>query len=478
MLGVFAAFGHAVFPQKLSFSNAGGALAGLPSGASSDWARGPGFGIAKDYNVILISIDTLRADHTSAYGYRRDTTPTLEALAAGGVRFASNSSTTSWTLPAHLSMLTGRLQLSHGVLDDRHALAPDVPTLAEELKRAGYVTGAVVSAPYLNRRYGFSRGFDHYDDETIHWKTHGESYRHVTAPMVQQAAAAWLREHASERFFLFLHYWDPHYDFAPGKPYDTMFDPDYRGSITGDNFYFDPAVNRRMNRRDLEHIIALYDGEIRLVDDHLAKLRTTLALLGVGDRTLLVVTGDHGEEFFEQGYKAHRRSLYDEVLRVPLIKKVPGVPPKKRLVTMETSIADVAPTILALVGGGPLQGAEGIELATIAYGDRPEARRRTIAELYRAESLNVQISVREPGRKLIHHFNRPRMEIYDIAADPGERVRLPAQLGFVGGLSEELTAYLNRAWPSFRHRVGGGRTNTLAMDRETEERLRALGYVD
>ncbi len=436
-----------------------------------------GLGIAEGYNVILISVDTLRADHTSAYGYQRDTTPTLRALAENGVRFTNTRSTTSWTLPAHLSMLTGRFQLGHGVLNDHHMLAADVPTLAERIHEAGYATGAIVSAPYLNHRYGFARGFDHYDDETVHWKTHGESYKYVTAPLVQEAAADWLAGNTKKPFFLFLHYWDPHYDYAPGKPYDTMFDPDYRGTITGDNLYFNPRINRRMDPRDLEHIIALYDGEIRLVDDYLAELRATVSKLGIADQTVIIVTGDHGEEFFEHGYKGHRRSLYDEVLHVPLVVYVPGRQPARPVVTMETSIADITPTILSLLGLPGFQGLDGADLAPVAFGHAPPWNRRIISGLYRAESLNVQLSVRERGRKIIQHFNRPRLEVYDLADDPGEEHRLPTSAGFVGSLTDTLLAYLNPAWTSYCERLGQGAGNTLEIDTETQERLRALGYA-
>jgi len=433
--------------------------------------------VAKGYNVILISIDTLRADHVGAYGYARATSPTIDALASSGVMFRHTTSTTSWTLPAHLSMLTGRSLLGHGVVDDDHMLGDDVPTLAESFQRAGYATGAIVSAPYLESRYGFARGFDDYDDHTIQWSTHGESYKHVTAPLVQKTAETWLEQHAKGRFFLFLHYWDPHYDYAPGPPYDTMFDPDYRGDLTGDNYYFNPRVNRKMNRRDLEHIIALYDGEIRLVDDHLAMLRGTLERLGVTARTVIVVTGDHGEEFFEHGYKGHQRSLYEESVRVPLVVNVPGVTPARRVVETETSLIDVMPTILALTGLPIPAGVEGVEMADIAFAGAPEHERHTVSELYRTDALNVQVSVRDGAHKLIQHMNRPRMESYDLSLDPAEAVKTPGSAPWVGPLSSELLGWLNQRWPGFQKRVGLRHGTALTMDAETEERLRALGYV-
>jgi arylsulfatase A-like enzyme len=145
--------------------------------------------LAPGYNLVLVSIDSLRSDHLDAYGYHRSTAPTISELAAEGVLFRNNSSATSWTLPAHMSMLTGRSLLGHGVIFDDRSLTADVPTLAESLQGAGYRTGAVVSAPNVEARYGFDRGFDDYDDRTISFATNGESYKTVPAPLLQKTTA-------------------------------------------------------------------------------------------------------------------------------------------------------------------------------------------------------------------------------------------------------------------------------------------------
>jgi arylsulfatase A-like enzyme len=429
---------------------------------------------ARDYNVVLISIDSLRSDHLSAYGYPRDTSPTLATLARDGVLCANNSSTTAWTLPGHMSILTGRTLLGHGVVSDDRMLTDDVPTLAESFQQAGYTTGAVVSAPYVESRYGFNRGFDTYDDRTIYFATHGESYKNVTAPLVQKTAASWLSSNADRKFFLFLHYWDVHYDYNPGPPYDTMFDPDYDGDVDGENFYFSPSVNAHMDRRDLDHVIALYDGEIRLVDDQIGRLRETLAELGVADRTIIVVTSDHGDEFFEHGRKGHHRSLYDEILRVPLVIYVPGLEPLRPVLEMETSIVDIVPTVLSLVGIPIPAGVDGEDLSRIAYGDTPEWNRRTVAELYRIGSLNCQVSLRSSEEKLIHHFNRRLTERYRTEIDPTESDALAGN----GALIEEMHDVLEELWPVYWSRVSREGVNALAMDPETEARLKALGYFE
>jgi arylsulfatase len=441
-------------------------------------ARAGQLAVAPDYNVILISIDSLRADHLSAYGYRRDTSPAIMALGRDGVVFRNASSTTAWTLPGHMSILTGRSLLGHGVLTDTQKLGDDIPTLAESFKGSGYTTHAIVSAPYVEARYGFDRGFDSYDDQTIRFTTHGASYKEVTAPLVQRTAATWLDQNAGRKFFLFLHYWDVHYDYAPGPPYDTMFDPHYEGAIDGENFYFNPAVHARMAERDLAHVIALYDGEIRLVDDHVAKLRAKLDDLGIDGKTIIVVTGDHGDEFFEHGQKGHHRTVYDEVLRVPLVVYVPGATPRRGIVEMETSTIDIMPTVLGLVGIASPEGVEGADLTGVAYLGRPEWDRTTIAELYRPKSLNVQVALRRTGQKLIHHFNDRSVETYDIATDPGERTRLPIHGSQASEMMTDLSSWLNDRWAAYRRRIREGMDRTVTIDAETHERLRALGYVE
>ncbi|MBI5506842.1 MAG: sulfatase [Deltaproteobacteria bacterium] len=436
---------------------------------------------ANGYNVILVSIDSLRADHLGAYGYPRATSPTIDALAGRGVRFGNCQSTTSWTLPAHVSLLTGRSLLGHGVVADDRRLSDSVPTLAEAFAGAGYATHAIVSAPYVNSRFGFARGFDEYDDTTVYFETNEDSYHSITAPKVQAAAASWLEGHRQRPFFLFLHYWDVHYDYAPGSGYDTMFDPDYEGSITGDNYYFDPKIRAGMNPRDLEHLVALYDGEIRLVDDHLARLRAELGRLGVADRTILVVVGDHGDEFFEHGNKGHHRTLYQEVLWVPLVIDVPGLRPATAVVEDETSIIDVAPTVLSLTGIAVPKGVEGRDLSDAFVGKpagtRRDPQRAVFAELYRKGTLNVQVAELAARRKVIQHFNSRRLSTFDLAADPGEQRSLAPRGEVAAPMVAALREWLDGRWGLFDRRVRTEGVSAVVLDAKTAETLRSLGYL-
>jgi arylsulfatase A-like enzyme len=453
------------------------ALDGPREAAAAPAAQISGSAPARGYNVVLISIDSLRADHLGTYGYRRATSPAIDRLGSGGAVFTQCRSTTSWTLPAHMSLLTGRSLLGHGVVGDDRRLGPGVPTLAQAFHGAGYATGAVVSAPYVHSRFGFAAGFDDYDDTSISFATNEDSYKTVTAPQLNAAAEKWLTAHAGRPFFLFLHYWDVHYDYAPGPPYDTMFDPDYRGEVSGDNFYFNPRVNARMSPRDLEHVLALYDGEIRLVDDHVAKLRAVLERLGIAGKTIVVLTADHGDEFFEHGNKGHHRTLYDEVLHVPLVMYVPGTSMSGARVAAEASIVDVMPTLLGLTGIAPPEGLEGADFTRVLFEGAAAPERPVFSELYRKGSLNVQVAAVAAAHKVIHHFNARRMETYDLAADAAEHERLANDRGPGAAIAAGMRDWLDERWHELEGREERYGVETLEMDAKTAETLRSLGYL-
>jgi arylsulfatase A-like enzyme len=428
-------------------------------------------------NVILISIDSLRADHLGAYGYPKPTSPEIDRLAAGGVLFRHSISTTSWTLPSHMSLLTGRSLLGHGVVSDDRSLPASVPTVAEAFQAGGYTTKAIVSAPYLHSRYGFPRGFDDYDDRTVYFETNEDSYRSVTAPKLLDATEAYLAEAKDRPFFLFLHFWDVHYDYAPGAPYDTMFDPDYTGTVTGENFYFDKSIRAGMDSRDLEHLIALYDGEIRLVDDHIARLGRALERLGIAGRTIVAVVADHGDEFFEHGNKGHHRTLYEEVLRTPFVLNVPGRNPSRPSVDAETSLIDVGPTLLGLAGLARPQGSEGRDWSGLWTGAPLPQPGPVHAELYRTGTRNVQVAAIDGRRKVIHHFQRRGLEAYDLAADPAETKPLAPRGDVAAPVVADLGEWLNLRWQRFDRRLRIEGLSPVVLDEKSAEQLRSLGYL-
>jgi hypothetical protein len=205
-------------------------------------------------------------------------------LAAAGARFTTVVSPTSWTLPAHVTLLTALPPEVHGVERGPFRIGSGVTTLAQVLHQRGYATAGFVSGPYLDAGYGFARGFDHYDDYSALRISSWAVHRAHTSPALVDSTTRWLAEWHDQPtrrpFFVFLHMWDVHYDFNPPPPYDTMFDPDYRGTVTTEDFETGSTVHAGMDPRDLEHVVALYDGEIRYTDEHLGRLIDVLRRLG------------------------------------------------------------------------------------------------------------------------------------------------------------------------------------------------------
>ncbi len=432
-------------------------------------------------NILLISIDSLRADHVHAYGYARDTTPTLDRLAREGVLFRQAVAPTTWTLPSHLTMLTALPPCAHQVVRDGQSLDPAAVTLAEALSGAGYGTAAFVSGPYLRAEYGFYQGFQHYDDYSVAAPDHRASHQMITSPALTRLVGGWLHKWneagAQRPFFIFLHMWDVHYDYIPPSPYDTLFDPDYQGGIDPTGYERSSAIHPGMDRRDLEHIIALYDGEIRYTDEHIGKILDLLREMGRLDETVVAVTADHGDEFFEHGQKGHRNNLYDTTLLVPLIIRYPPRIPAGAVVKEQVRLLDLAPTLLSLAGvekprefgfdisGGRLKPRNLMTLlgagkpgggGSLAFGD-----------------LHGQLACVRTGKwKLITRLDQAApVELYHLEADPGEQSnlagrRLPEAESLLGVL---------RLWR--KAAAGRFRTRSLETDHRHLESLRDLGYI-
>ncbi len=438
------------------------------------------------YNILLISLDSLRADRVGSYGHDRDTTPRLDQLADEGARFANAIATSPWTLPTHLTMLTGRYQVSHGVVEDTYTLHPAVPTLGELLKQKDYATAGFVSAPYTAARYGYSRGMDIYEDLSEGYEHKKEARSAIVAPEITTRGIQWLREHASERFFLFLHYFDIHYNYIPPPPYDVMFDPHYDGEVDATNFLEDPAIHEGMDPRDLEHILALYDGEIRFTDDHVKRVLGELDKLGLSDSTLVIVVSDHGDEFFEHGFTGHHRTLYEEVLWVPLVIRFPGAASHAgKVVEQQATLVDIAPTILDAAGVEYPQLMEGRSLIPLLKGEEDDPDRPVYGAFFDKTVFNIQAMRRTRADKVIQHFNRilhpdsPQVELYSLADDPGEQKNLyDSDPEETRAALTELAAWLESVWRSYRfmQEQSSGPVR-IEHDAETLERLRSLGYV-
>ncbi len=449
-------------------------------------ALGAGGGAPQPAYVVLGSIDTLRADHVSAYGYARQTTPQIDRLAAGGVRFAQAFAAASWTLPSHASLFTSQLPSRHGVQHERVALPAAATTLAETLSAAGFATAGFVSWVYVGARYGLAQGFDVYreliDVSRLEFASGGGAAR---AESVIDAALGWLGSAPRQPFFLFVHLFDPHMDYAPPQPYDTLFGGDPAAS---DGRYAsvrpyiaylhaDPPPPLPMLAR--ERITALYDGEIRYADDQLGRLLR--ALERRGEECIVVVLSDHGEELGEHGsFEGHGWTLYDEVLRVPLVLRLPGAEAAGAVVEAPVTLLDVAPTVLDALGL-PVPGSfQGTSLMPLIRGAAAPGGRLLFAQTQRSGTrLRAvrgerwkRIEVADAGAARLGLPVRQGTELYDLDSDPGEQHAqrddaLPVARSLAGALDAAETLRDAGAVPPAE----------VELSDADRERLRALGYA-
>jgi arylsulfatase A-like enzyme len=248
------------------------------------------------------------------------------------------------------------------------------------------------------------------------------SHADVTSPRLVAAFDRWLEQRRDGPFFAFVHMWDPHFDFVPPPPWDTKFDPGYEGPIDGRSFFVGPdheRYNASMAPRDLEHVIALYDGEIGWTDEHVGKILDGLERRGLLENTIVCVTSDHGTEFFEHGGKGHRRTLFEEVVRVPLILRWPaGVPAGARMRAQSRSI-DVAPTLLDLAGLRLFPATYGQSLVP-RFGGEPDQPPAAVCELFSVRNLRA---LRTGSWKFYEDLDRAERYWFDLEADPGEKRR-------------------------------------------------------
>jgi arylsulfatase A-like enzyme len=393
-------------------------------------------------SVLLICIDSLRADHLGCYGYSRSTSPTLDSLASRGCLFSRAIAQSSWTLPSHASLFTSLYVKSHGVDSGRTALRPDADTLAEILRRNGYLTAAFVTAPTLTPQFGLAQGFDLYDARCS-GRDAAEIYGDRTNPCVHRGAVQWLRRWGNAPFFIFLHYWDVHFDYNPPAPYDTLFDPEYRGTFDGKDFLEDDRIRPGLPARDLEHLVALYDGEIAHTDRYLGMLFAEIRRLGLGANTHVIVTSDHGDEFLEHGAKGHGHTLFQELIHVPLIWVEAGRNSGPATVERPVRAIDIGPTILDLLGLSVPPTMEGRSLVGLM---RHQAREQTLifAELSAIKGTRERLSAALFGEsKVIRSALTGELRAYDLKSDAGELHPLePEQLDHGSALREALTRFL------------------------------------
>lgn len=438
----------------------------------------------KKLNIILVSIDTLRPDHLGCYGYARASSPTIDRLAEEGVCFKYAFSSTTWTLPAHLAMLTSLPDIVHGVISEAYLLDENRITLAEILKDQGYKTYGIFTGPFLLPRWGFSQGFDKYIDATLYDKALdgaemlNAAERDRTTPGAMQEVKTILETNKNHPFFLFLHLFDVHPDFDPPPPYDTLFDPDYSGNISGKDIMNNPLINKDMPAQDLEHLKALYDGEIRFVDERgIAKLLELLSDNKILDNTLLVITSDHGEEFFEHGVFGHRQNLFDTTLRIPLIFWCPQLFTGGKSVEQQVRIIDIMPTILEIVGLPQSQ--EGLGKSLISFINGSDQKTFSASSFAEVQSSTMyQEALRTEYFKFIRDYKRQKKYYYNLEQDRLELEPLTDEED--PALVSAQEQYLSRRFTlvSYKEKLPWGESNkSPEMDDELKERLKSLGYI-
>jgi arylsulfatase A-like enzyme len=462
-------------------------LLALPSGIGGcRKQQQPGTTSPQRPNVVLVSIDTLRADHVGCLGYERDTTPSLDRLAGEGVLFSQAFAPASWTLPSHMSLMTSRYPHRHGVERETLGLPSSVPLLAEVLQGEGYRTAGFISWFYVAGRYGFARGFDEYVDLLPERHELADA---VSGDQVVDRALAWLDdvEPSSDKpFFLFVHLFDPHIDYSPPPPYDTMYDPDYEGPMDGKYMSLHPYIRGihgdipTIDPRDLQHVVALYDGEVRFADDQLERLVSALRERDDLEQTLLVVLSDHGEELADHGsMEGHQWTLYDEVLHVPLVIRPPGGT-NGRKVDALVDLLDVAPTVLDLLDIAPPPTFEGTSLVPWLEGQGAGNEHRLV--FGKIERFHSKLAVRSKTHKLIgtripgpEPGDSPWIwwQLFDLTADPEEKNDLyRADHPAVETLHPILVEWVTTGAPADVPVLGSPFTD------EERARLEALGYVE
>jgi len=394
-------------------------------------------------NILLITLDTTRADHLGCYGHQPARTPNLDRLAREGVRFDRVYCPAPLTLPSHCSIMTGLDPVAHGVHNNGHDLPPGIRTLAEILKVRGYSTSAFVSSFSVDSRFGLDRGFDVYDDTfraELPFKTLNAERR---AEETFVRFSRWLENNGEKRFFSWVHYYDPHWPYDPPSPYNEEF-----AGLP-------------------------YDGEIAYMDHYVGALLDRLREKGVLEKTVIVIAGDHGEGLGEKVEIGHGIFLYEETLRVPLILHNPAAFRRSRVIKSQVRLVDLAPTILEIVGlKEEAAGMKGQSLVGWIRGKSRKDLDSLVESFYPRENFgwSEMVGLVSARWKFIQS---PRPELYNLEKDPEERMDLYKTAADRAGEMKKKLEEVLRTGSSAESTSGGG-----GMRAEDMERLRSLGYVN
>jgi arylsulfatase A-like enzyme len=414
-------------------------------------------------NVVLVTVDTLRADHLEAYGYGRPTAPFIAEMAQSGVRYARAVSQAPWTLPSMASLHTGVYPSQHGAFEAETALPEAAETLAERLKAVGYNTVAVVSHEFVSSKHGFSQGFDIFNEDNV------LGHDAVTSRDLTLAALAAVGE-VQEPYFLWVHYFDPHFSYV--RHPEVGFADGYTGGLPEmlTSGRLTAEERQPMADYDLDYVKAVYDEEIAHTDEWIGKLWEGLEDRRGVDDTLLVVTADHGEYFLERGRFFHGKDVYRELVGVPLI--IAGdIDDELRGTVVDAAVEtrSLARTLTDLLGLEPGDFG-GANLLDVAAGEPSDG---AIAEGTYAFGVDARtIGIEHDGWKLVFRLDDSGYELYDLAADPWEREDVFDQHGADSDVVYPLLERLDglRDLPRLERQA-------IGLSPEAIERLRALGYI-
>jgi arylsulfatase A-like enzyme/Tfp pilus assembly protein PilF len=402
-----------------------------------------------DMNIVLFTIDTLRADHLECYGYKEIKTPNINRMADEGALFQYAIIQTPLTLPSHSSIMTGTYPLYHGVRDNGgFYLDENQTTLAETLKSKGYRTAAFVGAFVLDSRWGLDQGFDYYFDNFDLTK-----YKTVSLDAVQRRgdevlgeATKWIQGNLTNRFFTWIHLYDPHTPYDPPEP--------FRSQYSGQRF-------------------GLYDGEIAYVDRLLGEFQEFLEKQGLWDKTVVILTGDHGESLGEHKESAHGFFIYEACTRVPLIIRFPAQKLSNIIITRQVQSIDIMPTILHFANLLPPESVQGKSLLSLMMGKNEENEHDAYSETFWPRFHYGWSELRLLRRGQFKFIDAPRPELYDLLADPEELVNIVDQKA---ALAHEMKRDLDKLIEEFS---GEGIEGKLPerLDDDSLIKLRALGYI-
>ena len=421
----------------------------------------------KDCNILLISIDTLRADHLSCYGYERETSPHIDKVAARGILFKNTIAPSSWTAPSMVSLFTSTYPINHGVVQglvfrekqkkskqySQSVFSNELATLPEILKKQGYTTFGVSSNHNLQAKLGFARGFDYF-------KYRGYHLGSATAKHINELVYLWEDKiKKSGKYFLWVHYMDPHFPYDARSPWIERYIPQ---SSTNDEL------------QAQSNLVAPYDSEINYVDSYVGELIQKFEL---DKKTLLIITSDHGEQFLEHGRIGHSLSLHQEEIHVPLIIQLPGASEMVRIEN-QASLLDIVPTILHIldtdlpeqtIGKVLLKDKSPLNWLKTLFSRRGEAR-YIFSELDKKPTLKAIIT---PAWKYIYNYKNKTDQLYRIQSDPNEHnnlaVKNPTQCN---QLKKELLNWVSTA------KTYPVKNQSFELSQEEKEKLEAIGYLD